>query len=166
MMNRAIITIILAAGLFAAKAFAQEALPVTIESGSVTYTITSAYLASHFETVEPAEGAEYLIIQMTAKNTSPKKVTLGGILGKNFKAEKGGFKYDVDGGVGFQSSAYAGVAALEPLIPKKLTVLFTVLSEIAVGTWTIHFPTGKNFDVAVDRKPPPKAGSPESGFKV
>jgi hypothetical protein len=87
-MKKIIITI-LAAGLFAAKAFAVEPLPLTIESGPVTYTITSAYLATHFENAEPVEGAEYLILQMTAKNTSPKKVTLGGILSKNFSAEKG-----------------------------------------------------------------------------
>jgi hypothetical protein len=99
------------------------------------------------------------------KNTSPKKVSLGGILGKNFKAEKGGFKYDVDGGVGWKTSAYSGAASLEPLIPRKLTVIFTVPSEIAVGTWTIHFPTGKNFDVAVDRKPPPKQEAPKKTTK-
>jgi hypothetical protein len=58
---------ILAAGLIAAKAVAQETLPITIESGTVTYTIASAYLASHFENIEPAEGTEYLIIRLTAK---------------------------------------------------------------------------------------------------
>jgi|SRR5271165_3431573 len=154
-MNKAM-TMVLAAGLFAATAFAQETLPLKIESGEVTYTIASAYLASHFENIEPAEGAEYLIIRMTAKNSSPKSVSIGGVFGKNFVAEKDGFKYSVDSGVGWQSSAYSGTEPLEPLIPKKLTVIFTVPSEIAVGTWTVHFPTGKNFDVAVDRKPTSK----------
>ena len=143
---------ILAAGLFAAKAFAVEPLPLTIESGPVTYTITSAVLASHFENIEPPEEAEYLVIRMTAKNTSPKKVTLGGILGKKFAVEKGGFKYSVDGGIGWKTSAYSGTESLEPLLPKKLAVIFSVPSEIAVGTWTVHFPTGKNFDVDVDRQ--------------
>jgi hypothetical protein len=54
---------------------------------------------------------------------------------------------------------------LEPLIPKKLTVIFTVPSEIAVGTWTIHFPTGKDFDVAVNRRPPPKEQTPKTTSK-
>ncbi len=157
-----IITLIFAAGLFAAKAFAAETLPLTIESGSVTYTITSAFLDTHFENVEPAEETEYLIIQMTAKNTSQKTVSLGGILGKNFVAEKGGYKYKVDGGVGWKTSAYTGTASLEPLIPKKLTVIFTVPSEIAVGTWTIHFPSGKNFDVAVERRKAPKEETPKT----
>ena len=87
-MNRAIITIILAAGLFAAKAFAQEALPVTIESGSVTYTITSAYLANHFENIEPAEETEYLIIRMTAKNSSAKKSVLVGYSARTLSLRK------------------------------------------------------------------------------
>jgi hypothetical protein len=134
-------------------------LPVTIESEPVTYTITAAYLANHFENITPAEETEYLIIRMTAKNSSPKKVSIGRIFGKNFEAEKGGFKYKVDSGVGWQSSAYSGTEPLEPLIPKKLTGIFTVPSEIAVGTWTIHFPTGQNFDVAVDRKPPKQEAS-------
>jgi hypothetical protein len=138
--------------LFAAKAFAVEPLPLTIESGPVTYTVTSAILATHFESVEPPEGAEYLMIRMTAKNTSPKRVSLGGIFGKNFSVEKEGFKYDVDAGVGWKTSAYSGTASLEPLIPRKLAVIFSVPSEIAVGTWTVHFPTGKNFDVSVDRQ--------------
>jgi hypothetical protein len=53
----------------------------------------------------------------------------------------------------FQSSAYSGTKSLEPLIPKKLTVIFTVPSEIAVGTWTIHFPTGKNHGPLVTMGP-------------
>ena len=96
------ITLVLAAGLFAVKAFAAETLPLTIESGTVTYTITSAFLNTHFENVVPAEETEYLIIQMTAKNTSPKSVSLGGIFGKNFVAEKDGFKYNVDWGSGLE----------------------------------------------------------------
>jgi hypothetical protein len=160
-----IITMILAAGLFAAKAFAVETLPLTIESGTVTYTITSAFLATHFENIEPAEETECLIIRMTAKNTSQKKVSIGGIFGKNFVAEKDGFKYKVDSGVGWKTSAYSGTEPLEPLIPKKLAVIFTVPSEIAVGTWTIHFPTGKDFDVTVDRRPPPKEQTPKTTSK-
>ena len=128
----------------------------------MTYTINSAYLGNHFENIEPAEETEYMIIRMTAKNSSPKKVSIGGIFGKNFVAEKGGFKYNVDSGVGWQSSAYSGTEPLEPLIPKKLTVIFTVPSEIAVGTWTIHFPTGKNFDVAVERQTQPKQAAPKT----
>jgi hypothetical protein len=159
------IIMILAAGLIAAKAVAQETLPITIESGTVTYTIASAYLASHFENIEPAEGTEYLIIRLTAKNSSPKAASLGGMFGKNFVAEKDGFKYKVDSGVGWQTSAYSGTASLEPLIPRKLSVIFTVPSEIAVGTWTIHFPTGKDFDVAVDRRPPPKQQTPKTTSK-
>ncbi|MBV8215835.1 MAG: hypothetical protein JOZ08_21670 [Verrucomicrobia bacterium] len=152
------ISIILAAGLLAATAFAAETLPFTIESGTVTYTVTSAYLDTHFENIVPPEGAYYLIIQLTAKNSSPKRFSLGGLFGKNFSAEKGGYKYDVDGGVGWQTSAYSGTASLEPLIPRKLSVLFSVPAEIAVGTWTVHFPTGKNFDVDVDLRKAPAKG--------
>jgi hypothetical protein len=150
--------------LFAAKAFAVEPLPLTFESGSITYTVKSAYLATHSEDIVPPEGAEYLFIQMTAKNTSPKRTSLGGIFGKNFSAEKGGFKYDVDAGVGWQSSAYSGAATLEPLVPKKLIVIFSVPSEIAVGTWTVHFPGGENFDIDADRKPA-KQAAPKKNTK-
>ena len=51
---KTILAALLAAGLFAAKAFAQETLPFTIESGTVTYTINSAYIGTHFENIEPA----------------------------------------------------------------------------------------------------------------
>ena len=67
--------------------------------------------------------------------------------------------------MGWQTSAYSGTASLEPLIPRKLTVIFTVPSEIAVGTWTIHFPTGKDFDVTVDRRKPPKEEMPKTTSK-
>jgi hypothetical protein len=103
-----------------------------------------------------------LIIRMSAKNTSPKKVYLGGILSKNFSAEKDGFKYSVDAGVGWQTFAYSGTASLEPLLPKSLIVIFSVPSEIAVGTWTVLFPTGKDFDVAVERGKAPKEETPKT----
>jgi hypothetical protein len=86
-------------------------------------------------------------VTIPARHLSPR-----GTFSKNFSAVKGGFKYDVDAGVGWQSSAYSGAATLEPLVPKKLTVIFSVRSEIAVGTWTPHFPGGENFDIAVDRR--------------
>lgn len=78
---------ILAAGLFAAKALAAEILPLTIESGPVTYTITSAVLVSHFENIEPPEETEYLVIRKCRRQARECFQSRGWCLGQAFLFE-------------------------------------------------------------------------------
>jgi hypothetical protein len=132
-----------------------EQVRATVVGGTqeFTYTILSAVLSSRCGDVRPAEGTVYLMVKLTAKNTDSKKHFFGGMFSGNFSAERNGYKYDVDGGAGLAFGSargvYTGVEEFAPLMSKTMTVVFTVPSEIAIGTCTIKTPTDETFDVAV-----------------
>jgi hypothetical protein len=118
------------------------------------YTISGATLLTHCGTVRPTEGAVYLVIKLTAKNVSTKDHIIGGPSNGQFSVAHGDYHYDVDSGVGLSvgclPNTYSGVLDVPPLISKAMLVVFTVPTEIAVGTWTVTMPTDETFDVTVN----------------
>jgi fermentation-respiration switch protein FrsA (DUF1100 family) len=151
-MKKLLLTLTAFASLAIANINAADRLPLIINSNSgIVYTVTSARIASHYGSATATEGATYLLVKMTAKNTESKEQFLGGLFGSNFKVSQGSFSFDVDGGVGFQSQdAYSGIEKLTPLIPRTFIVAFTIPIELAKGEWTITTPTGNSFTVAAN----------------
>jgi hypothetical protein len=118
------------------------------------YTIHSARLADRCGDVKPAEGTEYLMVNLTAKNVSSEEHFFGGLFNGQFSVSKGNYHFDVDGGAGLAfgtaPGTYSGIEQFPPLMRKTMTVVFTIPQEIAQGNWTVKTPTDETFEVTVN----------------
>lgn len=149
-MMKKYLTILTAVASLTITSFAGQ----TVGNREFRYFIHSAALVTHLGDVQPAEGTEYLIVKLTAKNVDGEKHFFGGLFCGQFSVSKDGYHYDVDGGAGLAFGSpqgiYTGVEEFPPLMAKTMIVAFTVPREIASGTWTVKTPTDETFDVIVN----------------
>jgi Domain of unknown function (DUF4352) len=114
----------------------------------INYKINGVRVQKHIESAVAVEGATYLLVSVTMKNTGTTKTSIGELFGSNFKVTQGEYSFEVDGGAGFQAvSVYSGVEELTPLIPKSTILAFTVPNELASGRWTLVTPTGEQINL-------------------